>query len=174
MRPLILLLLVGLVLGACIGNSMKGPLSLDQAKVDVNVRLPLHNPGSIADYSQITPKYYYFDGDSELRLDTYFTTNAEAGNSIRLARMSTFNVNGQLVIPEEVTGKEVQIVWAQGDSGGKCKILSNDLSHEPLAGDPYQSCLYWFGKDGYRYKLYSVWSEDEAVNFVNALVEAKR
>lgn len=173
-RRVINILMLGLIASACTGNAVKGPLSLNEAKNDNNIRLTLHYPDPSTEYSSFVGTYYYFDGNSELQLDAYFTSKDPQGELIRVAKLSTFNVNGQLVIPEEIVSGQVDIEWAQGSRADKCKVLSYGIRDEPITGNPYQSCLYWFGMDGFRYKLYTIWPESETTRFANSLIEIKR
>jgi hypothetical protein len=171
MKLLALFLLACIALIACVGNIPERQLSLEQAKSDLQIHLPVRYPDPATSYAAVSTNYYYYDRDSELQLDTYFVSVDQDGNSTRVAKMSTYNVAGQLVTPEEIMNGEVQIKWAQGETARKCKVILLDHKQEPIPGGAYQTCLYWFGQDGYRYKMYSTWSEDETANFVNTLIE---
>ncbi len=154
------------VLDIIFQTSSIGPLFLDEASSIVP--LPVH----YVDTDSINEVYYY-SSSSELTLTTYFTTENSMGEDIRVARLSTFNLwAGPL--PDEITGKEVPITWTPKGIGQVCNILPR-AGKDRIPGEPYQSCLYWFDDSQHlQYKLYTIWPEDKAVEFVNSLVEVEK
>lgn len=158
------------------GVVVEGPLSINEI-LDIDVRLPIYhlNSNASTSYKDLDITYYYFsDSSPELRLDTYFTIENSEGKKVRLARMSTFNLSGQLVDIDETKGEPpTSIIWSQ-EGGGACKVLPRAYRNDRITGDAFQSCLYWLDKDLNQYKLYTVWSEEEAVNFVNSLIQVKK
>jgi hypothetical protein len=164
--------LIILVLSGC-GRSAKSPLSIDEA-LSEGVLVPVHHlaSDSATDYENLdVVYYYYFDSSPEVRLDTFFTLENSEGGRVRVARMSTYNLNGQLVNTDETKGgPPVSITWAREGKGFPCKVLSRAYRNDSISGDPFRSCLYWLDEDLYQYKFYSVWSLEETVRFVNSLV----
>jgi len=161
-------LLVILVLSSGCRKAVRGPLSVNEV-LKADVHLPIHYLDSDTTYQGLDAIYYYFGGPPELRLDTYFTVEDSEGRTVRVARMSTFNLSGQLVnIDETKRNPTMPITWAK-DGGGGCKVSSDAYRNDRITGDSFQSCLYWLDEDLYQYKLYAVWPEEEAVDFVNSL-----
>ncbi|MCP4537122.1 MAG: hypothetical protein GY832_08235 [Chloroflexi bacterium] len=159
-----------LVLSSGCRKAVRGPLSIDEV-LKANVCLPIHhleiNPNTSC--QELDTTYYYFGNPPELRLDTYFTIETSEGETVRVARMSTFNLNGQVVNIDETKGNPTTLItWAK-DGGGVCKIFSDAYRNDRITGDSFQSCLYWLDQDLNQYKFYSVWPEKEAVDFVNSL-----
>ncbi len=155
------------------GVVVKGPLSIDEI-LGTDVRLPIYylDSNSSTSYKDLDITYYYFSDPPELRLDTYFTTENSEGEKVRLARMSTFNLSGQLVdVDETKGGPSITISWAQGDEGDLCQVLPRAYRNDRITGDVFQSCLYWLDKDLNQYKLYTIWPEAEAAEFINSLVQ---
>lgn len=164
-RLLHILLAVLVICSGC-----REALSADEV-LDAGVRIPIHclNPNADTSYKELDATYYYFD-DSEVRLVTYFTTENSKGQMVRIARMSTCLNCGQLVNVDETRGlPPAPITWAKG-TGGTCRAHPPAYRDDWITGDPFRSCLYWMDENGIQYKLYTVWSEEEAVNFANALI----
>ena len=163
-------LILAILLASCTDNATRGPYSLSEA-LDAGLPLPLYYPDPQADaqYSRLGATYYYFDLGDELRLDAYFTVEGSNDQLIRVARMSICTVCTLIGPPSEATGKQVLIQWAADSKGYTCGVLSDATSKEFVSGDAYQSCVFWIDKQGYGYKLYTIWSEDESVAFVNSL-----
>lgn len=167
---LIQALLAILVLSSSCKGGTKA-LSVDEV-LNASVRVPIHylDPNSSTDYGELNIVYYYSDDSSEALLITYFTTENPEGLTLRVARMSTCKYCGQLVGIDETRGEApAPVTWARGYTGA-CRAHPPTYKSDPFAGDPFQSCLYWVDKDLNQYKFYTVWSEEEAVNFANALV----
>lgn len=161
-----------ILLVACTNSVIKqGPYSLDEA-MDAEVPLPLYYPDPQEGilYSQLGVTYYYFDWGDDLSLDVYFTIEGYNDQAVRVARMSlctTCNLIGPL---QEATGRQVRIDWATEGRGYTCGILSDATRNEFIPGDAYETCLFWGDEQGYGYKLYSTWPEDETVNLINSLL----
>ena len=152
------------------GCGRASTLSRDEL-LSTGVRVPVHHisPNSNADYKELDTTYYYSDDSSEVLLVTYFITEYSEGQTVRVARMSTCKNCGQIVNIDETRGQTLApIIWASGDTGA-CRAHPPTYKSDPFAGDTFQSCLYWFDEDLNQYKLYTVWSEAEAVNFANSL-----
>jgi len=147
--------------------SRYGPMSLEEAKKVVEVSI--HTLGySYNKTKKIEAVYYYNDNGSELILHTYFTTQNSTGEVVRVAKLSTFNLWSGPSINEVTDSKVVNINWAS-DTGRTCKVLESSVHNEDFSGEPYQSCLYWYDMNRQPYKLLTIWSEDEAVDFANLL-----
>jgi hypothetical protein len=132
------------------------------------------NSGSGDGSKEINTTYYYYNTPPEYRLDTYFWIENSEGETFRVARMSTYNLNGQLVNTDETSGLPSRpMVWSK-TGGGLCKVLPRAYSGERIAGHPFQSCLFWLDKDLNQYKLYTVWPEEKAIDFVNQLVPLEK
>jgi hypothetical protein len=160
--------MLAIFMTGCTNNSVSGPYSLQEA-LDAQLPLPVYESSeSVIGYSLLKTVYYYFDLGSELRLDTYFVTS-DGDKVIRVARMSLYTANGQLIATDEAGNKTISIDWAQGNKGGNCKVLPSVMVNEYVSGEDYQSCLFWFDQELRQYKLYTVWTEDEAVTFANSL-----
>jgi hypothetical protein len=160
-----------MLLVACTNNVKQGPYSLDEA-VDAELPLPLYYPDPQADaqYAHLGVTYYYFDWGDDLRLDAYFTVMGQDEQVVRVARMAICITCGLIGPPNEATGRQVLIDWADEGKGYTCRILSDATRNEFISGDAYKTCLVWGDEQGYRYKLYTVWSEDETVSFINSLL----
>lgn len=164
-------ILVILVFSSGCTKKMRGPLTIEEIS-NVDVRLPVYylDSDSIIGHEEIGVTYYYYNYQPEFHLVTYFSTENSEGEKSRVARMSTYNLNGQLVSTDETKGLPSKpIVWSK-TGGGACKVLPRAYDNERITGDPYQSCLFWMDKNLNQYKLYTVWNEEEAVNFANSLV----
>lgn len=162
-----ILLVVLVVSSGCRG----GPKALSTDEVlDANVPVPIYYPNPTSGYGDLEAVYYYSDDSSEGLLTTYFVAESPGGQTIRVARMSTCKYCGELIVPDEIAGQAlVPIEWAQGDTV-VCRAHPTGYYRDQFAGDPFQSCLFWLDGNGNQYKLYTVWSEEEAANFANELV----
>jgi hypothetical protein len=171
-RKIRLRLLQALLAILVLSSSCKGEakaLSVDEV-VSAGVRVPIYYPDPSSGYAELEVVYYYSDDSSEVLLTTYFLTKDSNSQIARVARMSTFNLNGQLVNTDETKeDPSVPITWAK-DGGGACKVFSQVYRNDRITGGRFQSCLYWLDEDLNQYKLYTVWSEEEAVNFANSLI----
>jgi hypothetical protein len=168
MKLLQALMLVVVLSSGCGGASA---LSRDEL-LSTDVRVPVHHisPNSSSDYKKLDTTYYYSDDSSEALLITYFIAKNSEGQAVRVARMSTCRHCGQLVNIDETRGQApAPIIWASGDTGA-CRAYPPTYRSDPFVGDAFQSCLYWLDEDLNQYKLYTVWSEEEAVDFANSLI----
>jgi hypothetical protein len=149
----------------------RNPLSLHELQ-NTEIRVPIHYLNADSEYAYLNAIYYYSGDSSEEILTTYFTTENAEGQTALLARMMTCRYCGQLAQPGEGEGKvEPSISWAKGEDVGVCDAYSDDLINPPITGEPFESCLYWLDEDLNDYKLYSMWSEDEAASFAESLSE---
>jgi hypothetical protein len=166
-------LLVTILVVQCSSYPERVPLTLEQA-IKAEVQLPLYvlKPERDARLEVENVVYYYFDFTSEIILDAYFTVQKTPGGDTRVAKLSVFNATGSLVISEETKPGEFSLDWAAQRRGYICKALPHSSRNDLISGDGYQSCLYWLGKERYQYKLYTVWPEDEAIQFVSLLTIA--
>jgi len=169
--PILVLLVILVLLAGC----REGPqvLSLDEIlNSDVGVPVYYLDPGS--DYTDLEVVYYYPDDMSEMLVATYFLAANSGSQTVRVAVMFTCRYCGGLIDASETRGQApASVTWARGDTGA-CRAEPPTYRENLYAGDPFQSCLYWFDQDGNVYKLYSVWSEEESVDFANLLVLAER
>ena len=112
--------LIILILVSGCREGVKGPLSINQI-LDIDVHLPVYYVGSDfnAVYKDLDTTYYYFSDPPELRLDTYFTIENSEGKKVRLARMSTFNLSGQLVDIDETKNATLSIQPPVNFTGSK-------------------------------------------------------
>ncbi len=104
-------------------SSSYGPLPLD--KVSALALLPVHTlePTAKANYRIEDEVYYYYDNSSELTLHTYYVMQDKGHNVVRVARLSTYSLAGQFVMPEETTGQNVTITWAKNQAGStSCNV----------------------------------------------------
>ena len=137
-----------------------------------DVEVPVHSVDRSlgAKYADLDVAYYYSGDSSEGLLITYFTTKDAEDQIIRVARMSTCRRCGQTVNTDETRGQSpVPITWASGYTGA-CRSHPPTYRSDPFEGDDFQSCLYWFDQDLNQYKLYTIWSIEEAANFANLLI----
>jgi hypothetical protein len=166
------------VLGICLTALLFHPgcrtttkgLSIEEV-LNANIQVPVYYLDTSADATpaEFDTTYYYFDDSSEIYLYAYFTTKDVEGQTIRVARLMTCSLCGQLVNIDETKGElPAPITWSKG--GGACTVTSEADRIDQFEGERYQSCLYWMDEDLYAYKLYTVWSEEEAVEFANSLV----
>jgi hypothetical protein len=157
----------------CSYGRITGPLSPEQAHaiVPLNIR----SVGNNDLHEGLNVIYYYYDLEDELRLDAYFVTGNSPNGVMRIARLSEYTLASQLVSPEEIvqSAAPLHLLWAKDEVAYSCKVLPVGIGNDLFNGDSYASCLYWFGQDGNRYKLYSVWSGDKAAGFANSLIEIK-
>lgn len=167
------LLLPIIFTSACYSLEISGPLALSEVRAVASEFFPVHYPNSFAiERKEVGVVYYYFDNDSELRLDTYFTMEDSKDGNIRVAKMSTYNVATALVTPGETTDMIADVDWAQDGEAYICQALSLG-ERDLVAGPPYQSCMYWFDQDGWRYKIYTIWPDNKMVALVNSLSISK-
>ena len=165
-----ILLTVLVLLFGCKGGERQ--LSIDEV-LSANALVPIHYPVPASDYGEMETVYYYSDDSSEVFLVTYFLAEDSEGRVVRVARMSTCRYCGQLVDIDETRGEApFSIAWAEGGTGA-CRAHPPSHKDDLFGGEPFQSCLYWLDEDGYQYKLYTVWSEEEAIDFANTLVEVE-
>jgi hypothetical protein len=166
-------LLIALFLLCSCGGRLR-ELSVDDV-LDANILTPVHRPDPSSDHGDLRLVYYYLGDYSEVLLVTYFLEEDSENQEVRVARMFTCrNCDGPY--PDEIQGKAASsVTWARGGTG-VCRVANID--HEHLAayerdyvdGEPFQSCLFWVDENGIIYRLYTVWQEDESVDFANSLL----
>lgn len=164
------LLATTLLIGACDGSKSRGPYVLQEV-IDARLPLPLYylDPDGKGAYSQLNETIYYFDLGDDLKLDIYFTILNSAESATRVSRITICAVCGLIGPTDEVIGKDVPISWAAEGIGSTCKVLSYATRNEFISGEAYQSCFFWMDEQGYKYKVYTIWPDDEAVKFINSL-----
>ena len=64
-----------------------------------------------------------------------------------------------------ITRQIVLIDWAKNKRGYRCKI--DRVWPEHLSGDAYQSCIYWSDGRPFHHYFFSVWGEEETIDFIN-------
>ena len=144
--------------------------------LEADLQVPAHRLNADSDdaFKDMNAIYYYSGDSSESLLYTFFTYQDAQGQIARVARLMTCNYCGQLVNVDETKGEPVvPITWAKR-GGGACRITSEPYRFDPFDGDSYESCLYWMDDSLNGYKLYTVFSEEKAVNFANSLSPAKQ
>jgi len=148
-------------------------LSIDEA-LDSDISVPIRCVDPDSSHKDLEVVYYYSGNSSEALLTTYFLTENSNKQMVRVAVMLTCRYCGQLIDANETRGEApLPVSWAQGDTGA-CRAQPPTHQDDLYAGNPFQSCLYWFDRDGNVYKLYSVWPEEESVDFANSLVVVEK
>ena len=156
-------LVISVLLTGCWGK--KKALSLDEI-LNSDVEVPIYYLDPSSGYKDLKVVYYYSE-DSEVQLSTYFLTENLNSQTVRVAVLFTCRACGGLVDGSELHGDApVPVAWAQGLTGA-CKVLNYNFNL--YLGDMFKSCLYWYDQNAFSYKFYSVWSEEESVDFVNSL-----
>jgi len=134
--------------------------------------LPLYTSNSEAggSYANLKTTYYLFRWDTDYRLDIYFSATDDGETDNRVARLLIYSAGGQLVNLGETVGELIPIVWSSNEQGSTCNVVASETEKDQVSGQAYRSCLFWIDKDGYGYKLYTVWSVADATVFANGLL----
>jgi hypothetical protein len=151
-----------------IGNNPVGPFTTKQA-LDANWGLPIYTVDPSADNSlHFKLVHFLIDRDDLFVIETYFLNNSHrpATNDATMY-MNTLLKGG----PPDLLGY-VTINWAIDKHGYTCKLASTINNRKPIPPSTYKTCLHWMDNEHKNYVFYSVWAENETVQFVNSLIRA--
>lgn len=173
----LLILLVVLFFSTNCHHPPKSPLAFDQivqAVQNKQINLPVHHLDPKSKYKDVEAIHYFHgDGHSEGWLETYFTTKNERGETIRVARLTTYYLVQPIQSEELTDDTPLPLNWSYGGRVEPCHILFKGYEQDKVNGSPYQSCFFWVEKH-YNYKLHTIWPSEEMEPFLDALVEVAR
>ena len=146
------------------------PFSVEEAS-KIEGLPPLYRPAphSNTPYANLDLIHYYYANLAELILEVYFVDTGPNSEPNRVAKIVVFrHVTPRINYLDK---QQIRVTWQDRDFVELCGIDSNeeDYDRDGLAGEHYQSCVYW-RLDGDFYVLYTIWPEDETVDFINSLV----
>jgi hypothetical protein len=169
----LVILTLGLAIIALIGVLMalnnfaplEGPFTPEQVR-STGLRVPLYS----VDPSSTGYRTVHFTrnfGDF-VQITTYFVDDAQPSTAVAL--ITTYTVFSGFEAGQET----VQIKWGAGEAAYVCDpSTGSSASVVPSMTVPdFRSCIYWMDSEGYFVRFQSIWTQDEAVDFINSLSAA--
>jgi hypothetical protein len=144
-------------------DRVKGPMTT-QEYLDGGFGLPLLTVDETSNaYGIDRAVHYYFDNGSELETHTYFLRNSADTPEIA-AVIYQHNLSSAGIEPN---ARQLSLERAQGGDGYTCSAGGVRSTRQ---GDfDAETCIQWFYDRGVSVYVYSVFSEAETIEFINAL-----